>query len=75
MNWEAIGAVGEILGALAVVVSIVYLAAQVKKQATESPLTATRALSRLYNEILDPAFQEKEFSSLYLNAVQNFVNT
>lgn len=30
MNWEAIGAVGEVLGALVVMVSIVYLALQVK---------------------------------------------
>ena len=30
MNWEAIGAVGEIVGALAVVVSLVYLASQLR---------------------------------------------
>lgn len=30
MNWDAIGAAGEVLGALAVVVSIVYLGRQVK---------------------------------------------
>ena len=30
MNWEAIGAVGEILGALAVVLTLAYLAKQTK---------------------------------------------
>ncbi|MBM89205.1 MAG: hypothetical protein CMQ41_12590 [Gammaproteobacteria bacterium] len=30
MNWEAIGAVGEIVGALAVVITLVYLASQVR---------------------------------------------
>jgi hypothetical protein len=30
MNWEAIGAIGEILGALAVVITLVYLASQVR---------------------------------------------
>ena len=29
MNWEAIGAVGEILGALAVIITLIYLARQV----------------------------------------------
>ena len=29
MNWEAVGAIGEIIGAVAVVVSILYLAAQI----------------------------------------------
>ena len=38
MNWDAIGAVGEILGALAVLVTLVYLALQVQhiKKHTES---------------------------------------
>ena len=31
MNWEAIGALAETLGALAVIVSIIYLAAQVRQ--------------------------------------------
>jgi hypothetical protein len=30
MNWEAIAAVGELIGALAVVVSIVYLSVQIR---------------------------------------------
>ena len=29
MNWDMVGAIGEIVGALAVVVSLVYLAGQV----------------------------------------------
>jgi hypothetical protein len=31
MNWEAIGAVGEIVGAVAVVLSLVYLAVQIRQ--------------------------------------------
>ena len=30
MNWDAIGAIGEIIGALAVVVSLIYLAGQIR---------------------------------------------
>ena len=30
MNWEAIGALGEMIGAVAVVVSLVYLAVQIR---------------------------------------------
>ena len=36
MNWEAIGAIGAIVGATAVVVSIVYLAYQIKLEAKEN---------------------------------------
>jgi hypothetical protein len=31
MNWEAIGAVGEIVGAIAVVVTVGYLAFQIRQ--------------------------------------------
>ena len=34
MNWDAIGAVGEILGAFAVVATLVYLASQVRYEKT-----------------------------------------
>ena len=34
MNWEAIGAVGEVTGAIAVVITLVYLAIQIKSNAT-----------------------------------------
>ena len=35
MNWDAIGAVGEILGAIAVFVSLIYLAIQIKSNTKE----------------------------------------
>ena len=31
MNWEAVGSIGEVLGSIVVVVSVVYLAAQLKQ--------------------------------------------
>ena len=45
MNWEAIGAIGEIVGALAVVLTLAYLALQVKtaKRATIDQNTLSRA--------------------------------
>ena len=41
MNWDAIGAVGEVAGAIAVVVSLVYLAGQIREN-TRSSRAATR---------------------------------
>lgn len=46
MNWDAIGAVGEIIGALAVVASLVYLAVQIRSQNTQAKLTALQEMSR-----------------------------
>ncbi len=43
MNWEALGAIGEIVGAIAVVVTLVYLALQVRSsaRATEAQVHAS----------------------------------
>ncbi len=56
MNWDAIGAIAEIAGALAVVVSIVYLAIQIRSntQATKASASfdATHSWSEFNNSIL-----------------------
>ena len=43
MNWEAIGAIGEITGAMAVVITLLYLARQVQHARREQQITAVRA--------------------------------
>lgn len=40
MNWDAIGAIGEIIGATAVVVSLFYLATQIRVQNRESRIAS-----------------------------------
>ena len=47
MNWEAIGAIGAIVGAAGVVVTLLYLAVQVRlsRQATDSNTQVNRAAS------------------------------
>ena len=44
MNWEAIGAVGEILGATAVVISIIYLATQIRQNSQAVKSESVRQL-------------------------------
>jgi hypothetical protein len=43
MNWEAIGAFGEIIGALAVVATLFYLAVQVRETRKDAKLSAVQA--------------------------------
>lgn len=45
MNWEIIGAIGEVAGALAVVVSVIYLASQVRQNTATSRAEAMRTFS------------------------------
>jgi hypothetical protein len=47
MNWEAAGAVGEILGAATVVATFFYLARQVKQATSVARATARQAVSQM----------------------------
>jgi hypothetical protein len=59
MNWEAIGAVSEIVGAFAVVVSLLYLAVQIKQGTALSKADFFERASESWNTanepLLDPA--------------------
>jgi len=76
LNWEAIGAVGEILGALAVVVTLAYLAAQVResRKSTAADIYQTRAMSRAEAELQIalncPTCHEIHFRFLTLQAAE-----
>lgn len=52
MNWDAIGAVGEIVGALAVVLTLGYLAAQIKQNTQSNRNTAIQTISSTNGEWL-----------------------
>ena len=76
MNWDAIGAIGEVVGAIAVFISLIYLATQVRTQNRESRLTAVHEIQVAFRESyqaftvgnLAEVFQkgEEDWSSLTL---------
>ena len=43
MNWEAIGAIGEVVGAIAVIATLIYLALQIRQNTAALRSTATQA--------------------------------
>jgi hypothetical protein len=52
MNWDAIGAVGEIVGAMAVVVTLIYLAVQVRRGTSATQAASVQAAAALDHEFL-----------------------
>jgi hypothetical protein len=65
MNWEEIGAIGEVLGAFAVVMTLLYLAVQVKyaKNATTDATRHTR-VSGIQNILIAMATDDALRSSV-----------
>jgi len=65
MNWDAIGAIGEIIGAGAVIATLIYLAQQIKDSARASRSAAvtdaTNAIQALYQELGTNSESSKRF--------------
>ena len=65
-------ALAEIVGALAVVASVCYLAVQIKKQTEESRLAATRDLATHYQDILNTLVVTDGLMEIYLQGVRDY---
>ena len=77
MNWEAIGAVGEMVGAAAVFVSIVYLSIQIRSNTNATKASAGFEAAHSWatsNEVilgLEPALKSKAQESYQVNRSWN----
>ena len=71
MNWDAIGAVGEIIGAGAVVVSLIYLATQIRTQNKEARLAAMHDISVGFRQVLT-AFSDESLCDRFERANEDF---
>ena len=71
MNWDAIGAVGEILGASAVVISLVYLAAQIRAQNREARAAAMHEISEGFRDSI-ATFVNRENAEIITRANRDF---
>lgn len=71
MNWEAIGAVGEILGALAVVATLFYLAVQIRQSTRLSQSQIQTELLALGHEVHNWK-KSPEFAEVVVRANSSF---
>ena len=68
MNWDAIGALGELLGATAVLITLIYLAVQVRQANSAGKRESFRGyVSELNNRLLEPQ-RDPEFVKLFQQA-------
>ncbi|MGR8948216.1 MAG: hypothetical protein ACU84Q_09235 [Gammaproteobacteria bacterium] len=72
MNWDALGAIGELVGAAAVVISVVYLAIQIRRQTEQEKLSASRELAETWNQCLKQVAEDKQFAELWLAGAANY---
>jgi hypothetical protein len=72
MNWEAVGAIGEIIGAIAVILTLLYLARQIKDSAraarSAAVTDATTAMQAFYLEL----GSNSQASESFLNGLRSY---
>jgi heme/copper-type cytochrome/quinol oxidase subunit 1 len=72
MNWEMISAVGQMLGALGVIISIVYLAAQIHNQNNESRRASMNVLTTHWSDLNRSLVENPDLAALWIRALQSF---
>ena len=70
MNWDAIGALSESIGALAVIISLVYLALQIRAQTREARLQSSFQITEAFREAIS-SLQNLERAKLTIDALKD----
>jgi hypothetical protein len=74
MNWEAVSAIGQIVGAVGVIISVIYLALQVRSNARQTRLASMRSMSDAFNQWLQSLAENAEFGDLYYRGMRDFAS-
>lgn len=74
MNWGAVGAVAELLGAVGVIVSLVYLASQVRSAGQLQQQEAARSVMAKLNDTMKYLASEHEKADLWVRGSGGFAN-
>ncbi len=72
MNWDAVGALAETFGAIAVVSTIAYLAIQIRDSRRNAELTAVDTVMSGWNQAIQALGESKEIASLIQRALADY---
>lgn len=64
MNWEALGAIGDLVGAAAVVATLLYLAVQIRQNNSSQRVAAKQEMTRQFADFIDFLVLNPELESL-----------
>jgi hypothetical protein len=70
MNWDAIGALGETIGALAVIISLIYLALQIRAQTREARLQSSYQITEAFREAIS-SLQDSQRATITIKALKD----
>ncbi|MFK7864833.1 MAG: hypothetical protein AB8B95_11480 [Pseudohongiellaceae bacterium] len=71
MNWDALGAIGEIIGAIAVIATLVYLSIQLRQNTQAVRSSALDSSISALSVIRDRILSDKEIAELYISGCED----
>ncbi|MEZ5572271.1 MAG: hypothetical protein R3E64_09620 [Halioglobus sp.] len=71
MNWEAIGAMGEIVGALAVFLTLVYLAIQIRQNTNATRAASHHAVTDALNQLNLSLAENEEVARIWVSGMND----
>ena len=79
MNWDAVGAIAELLGAIGVIISLAYLAIQIRQntrqigeQSREMRIAAIDSIANSFSRFRDPLIRDPELAALWLRGLDDY---
>jgi hypothetical protein len=66
MNWEIVGAIAELIGSIGVILTLFYVASQVKQATLGMRIAARLEATRQYGEFADHGIASKELAELFV---------
>jgi len=72
MSWDVVTAAAEAIGALGVVISLIYLATQVRNQVKESQMSVVNSLTQQWGEALRSFAVDEELYRIWFTGIVDF---
>src|SRR5688572_17223676 len=72
VNWDALAALGEIIGALGVIISVSYLAIQIREGTKATRLAALQSMSRDIDGVLKTIIDSPGVAEFYLRGINAY---
>ncbi len=72
MNWDAIGAIGEILGAIAVVATLIYLTVQLRQNSLQLRLGSSQTAASNYSGRVIAVLSDPESLSVFRKGLRSY---
>ncbi len=72
MNWEMLSAIGQVVAAIGVIPSLIYLAVQIREQNKERRRAGINVLTAQWSDLVKTGQESREFAAFFLRAIRSF---